>query len=187
MDIQVSLANHFLIAMPTLRDPNFYHSVTYIIEHNKEGAMGIVINQPVDLTFGQMAKQLGLEPTDGKLVDQIIYRGGPVELERGFVLHTPLGKWDSTLKVSDNIAISTSSDIVAALASGDGPSESLVALGYAGWGAGQLEQEIVDNSWLSGPADADVIFKTDVNDRWKAATKLLGVDINQISGVVGHA
>ncbi len=188
MDIQVGLANQFLIAMPTLLDPNFYHSVTYIIEHNKEGAMGIVINQPVDLTFGEMAKQLGLESdNNSQLLNQTIYRGGPVELERGFVLHEPVGKWESTLKISDNIAISTSSDIVAAIAKGEGPSDSLVALGYAGWGAGQLEKEIAENAWLSGPADASVIFKTNVKDRWKAATKLLGVDINQISGVVGHA
>jgi len=187
MDIQVSLTDHFLIAMPTMLDPNFYHTVTYIIEHNEDSAIGIVINQPVALTFGEMAKQLGLVSDDSKLLNQTIFRGGPVELERGFVLHRPVGKWDSTLKVSDNIAISTSSDVVEALAKGEGPSESLVALGYAGWGAGQLEQEMADNAWLSGPADADVIFKTNIEERWKAATKLLGVEINQISSAVGHA
>ena len=116
-----------------------------------------------------------------------MYRGGPVETERGFVLHQPIGKWESTLPVTDAIGISTSSDIIEAIASGKGPDQCLVALGYAGWGAGQLEQEMVNNAWLSGPADTRVIFDTEVERRWEEAAKLLGVDINQLTGDAGHA
>lgn len=181
------LTNQFLIAMPNLQDPNFFHSVTYICEHNEYGAMGIVINQPVNLTFGELAEQIGLTPEDDTISQQQVYCGGPVEMERGFVLHRPRGNWKSTLDVSDEIAVSTSQDIVEAMAQGKGPSDSLVALGYAGWGAGQLEREIGENSWLSGPADARIIFQTKVQKRWEEAAKLLGVDINQIVSEAGHS
>ena len=179
--------NHFLIAMPTLMDPNFFHSVTFICEHNEHGAMGIVINQPVDLILGDLAEQLHFETTDEVALLQPIYRGGPVDNERGFVLHRPLGKWESTLDITDDIGISTSNDIVSALAAGRGPRDSLIALGYAGWGAGQLEQELADNAWLSGPADARIIFETRAEQRWVEAARLLGIDINSMSGDVGHA
>jgi putative transcriptional regulator len=181
------LTNHFLIAMPTLMDPNFFHSVTYICEHNEEGAMGIVINQPADINLGDLAEHLKLGVTEKTNLTQPIYSGGPVEIDRGFVLHRPVGKWESTLDVADGIAVSTSTDIVTALAAGEGPAESLIALGYAGWGAGQLERELADNAWLSGPADARIIFDTKNEERWNAAARLLGVDINQISGDIGHA
>ncbi|WP_455203362.1 YqgE/AlgH family protein [Kaarinaea lacus] len=181
------LTNHFLIAMPRLLDPNFFHTVTYICEHNSQGAMGIVINQPVELTLGEVADHLGFPASDGQHLEQTIFRGGPVETERGFVLHKPIGTWDSTLSVTDSIGLSTSNDIVAALARGEGPSKCLVALGYAGWGAGQLEQEMVENSWLSGPADERILFETSSGDRWEAAAALVGIDIHNISGDVGHA
>ena len=181
------LTNQFLIAMPNLLDPNFFHSVTYICEHNENGAMGIVINQPVELTVDELISQIGMEKTTSDSLQQSVYRGGPVETERGFVLHQPVGNWESTLSVTDHIAVSTSNDIVEAIAAGEGPEHCLVALGYAGWGAGQLEQEIVDNAWLSGPADAKIIFETKAEQRWEAAAKLLGVDINRMTGDAGHA
>jgi putative transcriptional regulator len=187
MQKETWLTNHFLIAMPTLKDPNFFHSVTYICEHNEHGAMGIVINQPVDLILGDLADQLKFENTDEVALLQPIYRGGPVDNERGFVLHRPVGQWDSTLDITTDIGISTSHDIVTALASGKGPHDSLIALGYAGWGAGQLEQELADNAWLSGPADARIIFETRPNQRWVEAARLLGIDINNVSGEIGHA
>lgn len=181
------LTNQFLIAMPNLLDPNFFHSVTYICEHNENGAMGIVINQPVDLTLGELISQISAEQASTDLFDQSVYRGGPVETERGFVLHQPIGDWESTLSVTDVMAISTSNDIIEAIAKGIGPEQCLVALGYAGWGSGQLEQEMVENAWLSGPADARIIFDTKVERRWEEAARLLGVDINQLTGDAGHA
>ena len=181
------LANHFLIAMPNLLDPNFFHSVTYICEHNQHGAMGIVVNQPIDLTLGDLKDQLKFESVDDAALQQPIYRGGPVENERGFVLHSPMGEWESTLEISEDISVSTSQDIITAIAAGDGPDESLIALGYAGWGEGQLEQELVENSWLSGPADTRIIFETSIEKRWEAAARLIGIDINQLTGDIGHA
>ncbi|WP_455210443.1 YqgE/AlgH family protein [Kaarinaea lacus] len=181
------LKNHFLIAMPTLMDPNFFHSVTYICEHNTQGAMGIVINQPVELTLAEVVEHLGIASTEGAQLQQNVYRGGPVETERGFVLHKPIGQWESTLSVTKNIGLSTSNDIVEALAQGHGPSQCLVALGYAGWGAGQLEQELTENSWLSAPADESVLFDTDADKRWEAAAALMGIDIKQLTGDMGHA
>ncbi|WP_455201489.1 YqgE/AlgH family protein [Kaarinaea lacus] len=181
------LTNQFLIAMPNLLDPNFFHSVTYICEHNENGAMGIVINQPVDLSLGELISQIRSEQASVDLFDQSVYRGGPVETERGFVLHRPIGDWESTLPVTDVIGVSTSNDIIEAIAAGNGPDQCLVALGYAGWGAGQLEQEMVENAWLSGPSDTRIIFDTQVERRWEEAARLLGVDINQLTGDAGHA
>jgi putative transcriptional regulator len=122
-----------------------------------------------------------------RLMDQAVYRGGPVETERGFVLHQPLGNWESTLGITDTLGVSTSNDIIEAIAAGTGPENCLVALGYAGWGAGQLEQEMAANAWLSGPADARIIFETQAERRWEEAARLLGVDINQLTGDAGHA
>lgn len=187
MSEQTYLTNQFLIAMPNLLDPNFFHSVTYICEHNERGAMGIVINQPVELTIGDLVDQIGMQSNDNAMLHQPVYRGGPVETERGFVLHQPLGKWESSLPVADGIGVSTSNDIIRAIAQGNGPRHCLIALGYAGWGAGQLEQELVDNAWLSGPADAEIIFNTDSEKKWEKAAQLLGVDINQMTGDAGHA
>jgi len=173
--------------MPTLMDPNFFHTVTYICEHNDQGAMGIVINQPVELTLAEVIDHLGFPTAQAAHLQQSVYRGGPVETERGFVLHRPVGQWESTLSVTETIGLSTSNDIVEALAQGRGPEQCLVALGYAGWGAGQLEQELAENSWLSAPADENVLFDTDVDKRWEAAAALMGIDIKQLTGAIGHA
>jgi len=181
------LSNQFLIAMPNLLDPNFFHSVTYICEHNAQGAMGIVINQPVDMTVAELAEHVGEPPMPHEQGRRSVYRGGPVESERGFVLHSPVGQWESTLPVADGLGVTTSSDIIHAMAEGRGPEKSLVALGYAGWGAGQLEAEIRENAWLNGPADHAIIFDIPAEERWTAAAALIGVDINQLSGDAGHA
>lgn len=182
-----SLTNHFLIAMPALMDPNFYRSVTYIFEHNMDGAMGIVVNHPLDIELGEVFSQMNLASGDPDIVKRTVYLGGPVQTERGFVLHRPLGNWESTLSITAEIGITTSRDIVTAVANGDGPGQCFIALGYAGWGAGQLEQEISNNSWLSGPANLDVVFNTPVQTRWESAAALLGVDINTLSTEIGHA
>jgi putative transcriptional regulator len=182
-----SLANHFLIAMPSLQDPNFSRTVTYICEHTDDGAMGIVINRPSDLTLSEILDHMSLGCEDNEYGSTAIYHGGPVQPDRGFVLHSPFQDWESTMKITDNVGITTSRDILAAIAAGEGPSSSLIALGYAGWTAGQLEQEMASNTWLSGPGNLDIVYNTDFDKRWEAAAALLGVDLNLISGDTGHA
>ncbi len=187
MNGATDLTNHFLIAMPQLADPNFFHTVTYICEHNADGALGIVINRQLELTLGEVLEHMQIQTTDLEIGDRPVYLGGPVQPERGFVLHTPNGSWDSTMAITDRIGITTSRDILAAIAEGGGPDSALVALGYAGWGAGQLEQELADNAWLSGPADEQILFQHPAEERWAAAAALLGVDLNLLSGDPGHA
>lgn len=181
------LTNHFLIAMPQLADPNFFHTVTYICEHNSDGALGIVINRPLDMRLGEIFAHMGIEAADSRAMDMPVYLGGPVQQERGFVLHEPPGDWEASLKITDSLAITTSRDVLAAIANRTGPQRALVALGYAGWGAGQLEQEMADNAWLSGPADTRILFEVPDHERWRAAAALLGVDLNLLSGDAGHA
>ena len=182
-----SLANHFLIAMPSLADENFARSVTLICEHSDEGAMGIVINRLTDLHLGDIFEQLGIEQSKAANAQSVVYLGGPVQNNRGFVLHEPLGNWESTLSVTDKFGVSTSRDILEAIAENRGPEKFMVALGYAGWGAGQLEQELADNVWLCGPADYSIIFDTPWQQRWEAAAALMGIDLSQISNQIGHA
>ena len=182
-----SLKNQLLIAMPALQDPNFARTVTYICEHGEHGAMGIVLNRPTDLSLSDVLKHMEIEGGLGKAGEQIVYLGGPVEEERGFVLHTHTDPWDSTLAIDDQISITTSRDILEAMARGNGPAQTLVALGYAGWGAGQLEQEMQQNAWLSGPADQAILFDLPADQRWEAAARLLGVDVNLLSSDTGHA
>ena len=186
-----NLTNRFLIAMPTLVDPNFHHTVTYICAHNEEGAMGIVINRPLDLEFGEIIQQLNLRlraSDRSKAIRQMpIYHGGPVQIDRGFVLHKPDEEWSSSIQISADLGMTTSRDILEAIAAGEGPEHSLIALGYAGWASGQLERELKENAWLSAPVDADIIFTTPCRERWTSATALLGFDSHQISPQVGHA
>jgi len=181
------LNNHFLIAMPALADPNFFHSVTYICEHNEQGAMGIVINQPLDISLRDVFDHMDMSTSNEELGATPVYLGGPVQPDRGFVLHEPVGKWSSMLEVTDSIGVTTSRDILEALNDGNGPSRSLVALGYAGWGEGQLEHELVENAWLTCPANSAIIFDTPSENRWTAAAASLGVDINTLSDDFGHA
>tara|TARA_Y100001934_G_scaffold249423_1_gene310829 strand:+ start:98 stop:655 length:558 start_codon:yes stop_codon:yes gene_type:complete len=181
------LTNHFLIAMPSLADPNFEHTVTYICAHSEDGAMGIVINRPLEFDLGEVLTQMDLRADDRAITDRPVYQGGPVQTDRGFVLHRPAVEWDSTIKVTTDIGVSTSRDILEAISGGGGPDESLVALGYAGWGAGQLETEMAQNAWLSGPADLDIIFETPVARRWQHAAQLLGVNMTAMSNDIGHA
>lgn len=181
-----SLRNHFLIAMPGMHDSAFAHSVTYICEHSDKGAMGIVINNVMPLLVKDIFTQMELIDASG-LGDQVVYAGGPVQVERGFVLHASDTEWQSTLHISPQISLTASRDIIEALAEGRGPREYLIALGYAGWGAGQLEAEVAANSWLTLPADSNIIFNTPPEQRWTAAALPLGIDLNLISSVAGHA
>lgn len=187
MNESSSLKNQLLIAMPGLEDPNFSRTVTYVCEHNEQGAMGIVINRPSQLKLGDVLDHMGIEINSLGANEQIVYVGGPVSEERGFVLHDHTSPWDSTLDITQDISITTSRDILEAMAAGEGPNHALIALGYAGWGAGQLEDEMQANAWLSGPADPSILFDLPFGQRWEAAAKLLGVDMNLLSMEAGHA
>ncbi len=187
MSDESNLTNHFLIAMPRLEDPNFFHTVTYICEHSREGAMGIVINRPMELHLADIFDQLEIQVSSPHIAEQPVYLGGPVQSDRGFVLHDSSTRWNSTLRVTPEISVTTSLDILEAIAADKGPAKSLVALGYAGWGAGQLESELAQNAWLSGPAESDIIFNRPSQERWQAAADLLGVDLNLLSSDTGHA
>jgi len=187
MEDTKNLADHFLIAMPGLQDPNFDHTVTYVCEHSEQGTMGIVVNRPMKLQLGDMLEQLEIRPTAPGAAELPVYLGGPVQTDRGFVLHGDDRMWDSTMRITPQVSVTTSKDILEAIAHGEGPEHSLIALGYAGWASGQLDAEMGANAWLSGPADGDILFRLPARDRWLAAARLLGVDMNLLSGEAGHA
>jgi putative transcriptional regulator len=181
------LTNHLLIAMPSLLDPNFAQTVTLICEHTERGALGIVLNKPLPMRLSDVLSQMKLEASSEDIGAQPVLRGGPVNTDRGFVLHRPGGQWDHTHKVSDVIQVTTSRDVLAAMARGEGPGDALIALGYAGWEAGQLEREIRENAWTSIPVDARVVFELPFEERWMGAWRLLGIDVERLSLVAGHA
>lgn len=180
-----SLKDHFLIAMPALKDSYFQHSITYICSHDGNGAMGLIINNPAELNLDEVLEQLNITGDHGH--DCPVFLGGPIHQDHGFILHRGRGSWSSTLAVTDDIYVSTSKDILTALAQGTGPNHFKVALGYAGWDAGQLEQELLENSWLTVNASDTVLFNTPESNIYKAALKLLGVDETFLSSEAGHA
>jgi len=181
------LRDHFLLAMPGLSEGIFSHSITYICEHGESGAMGIVINQPLDLSVAEIFEHLQITPRQD-FSEIPVMAGGPVQIDHGFVLHRRCQKnWEASLKVTSDITLTTSRDILRAIADDSGPQEHLIALGYAGWAAGQLEQELAENSWLTLPANSDIIFSTPSEQRLGAAAAQLGIDMNLISGEAGHA
>ncbi|MCP5208340.1 MAG: YqgE/AlgH family protein [Hahellaceae bacterium] len=185
MDNKATYLKHqLLIAMPHMADPNFAGTVTYICEHNEHGAMGIIINRPTELTLGDVFEQMNLGPSHR---DELVYAGGPVQIERGFVIHRPKGDWQATLPIEEDICLTSSRDILTAYANNEGPVEAIIALGYAGWGAGQLEQELLGNSWLNCPADAHILFHVHYRERLAAAAAKIGVDLSLLSNQVGHA
>jgi putative transcriptional regulator len=181
------LADHFLIAMPALEDPNFQRSVTLICQHDANGAMGIVINRAADYTLAELLAQMELAADTVAGAGQPLVAGGPVQPDRGFVLHDDPREWNSTLRFGRGLAVTTSRDILVAMSGGAGPENVLVALGYAGWTAGQLEAELADNSWLTVPADHDILFRHPLERRWQAAAFSAGVDLARLTGYAGHA
>lgn len=183
----VSLTNHFLIAMPSMADPNFSRTLTYICEHNAEGALGIIVNRPTDMDLATLFERVEIPITCDKFGGLPTYFGGPVQTDRGFVLHRPAGDWQSTLRVNDDVALTSSRDILEAMGGTGEPSKVLVSLGYASWAAGQLEWELSQNAWLTVPASMDVIFDIPPEERLPAAMQLLGVDFSNLSDVAGHA
>jgi len=181
------LDGKLLLAMPNMTDPRFERSVIYICSHDESGAMGLVINKSFDnLTFSGLLDQLEID-TDGSTEDVLIHNGGPVEPGRGFVLHSADYVQDSTLIVSEKLALTATVDVLTAIAKGSGPLHTLLALGYTGWSEGQLEQEIQSNSWLTAEADDEIIFNTDLEQKWPRAMAMLGINISMLSTEAGHA
>lgn len=181
------LANQLLIALPALEDSNFARTVALICQHDDDGAMGIVVNRPSEYTIGDVFRQMGFETTDEHLSTQVVLAGGPVHPERGFVLHDGGMEWDSSMRIADGLVLTTSRDILQAMARGKGPEHAILALGCAGWGEGQLEHELTENSWLTAPADAELLFATPLESRWQAAAGRIGVDFAFLTDYAGHA
>ena len=186
-DAATPLAHQLLIASPALSDPNFSRSVTLICQHDDDGAMGVVVNRASEYTLGEVLRQMNLASHNPRLDDQVVLAGGPVHPERGFVLHDDARAWESTLEVADGLYLTTSRDILEAMAVGEGPANAVMALGCAGWGAGQLEYELGENSWLTVPADAVLLFATTVDQRWQGAAGRIGVDLSRMADYSGHA
>lgn len=181
------LNNQFLIAMPGLFDPHFFHTVTYLCQHNQEGALGIVINRPTGMKLQDIFEQMNIKSDLDWVLNTPIFSGGPVQQERGFVIHSPCQQqWDSSIATAENIMLTSSRDILEAIAQGTGPEHFLIALGYAGWSSGQLEKEITENAWLNTPCGEAILYETPVNLRWNAAASQLGIDINRLTTPAGH-
>jgi putative transcriptional regulator len=187
MDDSAWLSNQLLVAMPSLVDSNFTQTVTLICEHSERGALGLVINKPMSMKLGEVLSQMRLEPEHAAVGEKPVLRGGPMHMDRGFVLHRPGGEWDSTHRVSTAVQVTTSRDVLSAMARGSGPLDAFIALGYASWEAGQLEREILDNSWLTVPMNEHIVFDLPFADRWSAAWQMLGVESSRVSLAAGHA
>jgi putative transcriptional regulator len=183
----VNLTDHFLIAMPNMADPHFAKTLTYVCEHNDQGALGVVVNRPIDMTVQALFEQVDIKLLPKELGNQWVYFGGPVQMDRGFVLHQPVGEWQSTLAVNSELGLTTSKDILEAVGQGEGPPKILITLGYAGWAPGQLEYELAQNAWLTVPASSQVIFDLPHEERLAAAMEMLGIDFASLSEEAGHA
>ncbi len=181
------LANQLLIALPSLADTNFSRCVALVCQHDTDGAMGIIVNRASEYTLGEVFGQMGVEGGSDRLRGQAVLAGGPVHPERGFVLHDGGMQWDSTLMITDGLFLTTSRDILEAMARGEGPAHAMVALGCAGWSAGQLEQELGENDWLTAPSDAELLFALPLDARWQAAAGRIGVDFAHLADYAGHA
>lgn len=183
----VSLTHHFLIAMPAMADPNFSRTLTYICEHTREGALGVIVNRPIEMNLATLFERVDIPVETGDLSRRPAYFGGPVQTDRGFVLHRPAGQWQSSLRVGDDLALTSSRDVLMSMGKTGAPADALVFLGYAGWGAGQLEQELAQNAWLTVGADPHIVFDLPPEERLPAAMQLLGIDFSRLSDVAGHA
>ncbi|MEM7207976.1 MAG: YqgE/AlgH family protein [Pseudomonadota bacterium] len=182
------LQHHFLLSMPSMTEPNFFsHSLTYICEHDENGAMGLMVNRQLDMTVGDIFVQMDIDPGHLEIAHHRAHQGGPVDQERGFVLHSSDVNWDNTLQTGDGICVTSSREILESLAHGDGPKDAIIVLGYAAWTAGQLEHELLQNFWLTCPADSDIIFNIGIDKKLNAAAAKLGIDMSQLSTTAGHA
>ena len=183
----VNLTDNFLIAMPTLEDPYFAQSLVYICEHNENGALGIIVNRPIDMKMAELFEKIEIKLEADAVAALPVYFGGPVQLDRGFVLHRPIGFWQSTLRINEEVGLTSSRDVLSEVAARGLPSEISVSLGYSGWEAGQLEEELAQNSWLTVPAKASILFDLPPEERLPAAMQKLGISFAQLSDVAGHA
>ncbi|MEQ1742163.1 MAG: YqgE/AlgH family protein [Candidatus Nitrotoga sp.] len=184
---QLDFRHHFLIAMPAMADSPFAKTLVYVCEHNEQGALGIIVNRPTNLTLGELFDQTKIPMDKFELSNMPVYFGGPVQTDRGFVLHKPVGQWQSTLTINDNLGLTTSRDILLAVGAGLEPQNLLLALGYSGWAQGQLEHELTQNAWLTVPASEHILFELPSEERLPAAMALLGVDYASLSEYAGHA
>jgi putative transcriptional regulator len=187
MTAVIHLTDHFLIAMPAMEDPFFARSLVYIAEHNDQGALGVIVNRPIDMTLSTLFQRIELPLVSGDMDKLPVFFGGPVQTDRGFVLHRPLGKWQSTLAINAEIGLTTSRDVLESAGQAGYPSDMVVTLGYSGWGSGQLEHEISQNAWLTVPADPRILFDLPYEERLSSALELLGVDFAHLAGQAGHA
>lgn len=183
----VDLTNHFLIAMPAMADKNFARTLTFVCEHNEQGALGIIVNRPIDMSLDDLFERIDIRLDAPGFGGLPVFYGGPVQTDRGFVLHRPKGQWHSTLTVTEDIGLTSSRDILQAISETGAPNEVVISLGYAGWSAGQIEWELTQNAWLTVPADPAIIFAMPPEERLPAAMQLLGVDFANLSEVAGHA
>lgn len=183
----VNLTDNFLIAMPSLEDPYFSRALVYICEHTENGALGIIVNRPLDMTLAGLFEKIDIKLENVALAKMPVYFGGPVQLDRGFVLHRPSGQWQSTMRINEEVGLTSSRDVLDSVATAGQPSEIIVSLGYSGWEAGQLEDELGQNSWLSVPAKSSILFDLPPEERLPAAMQKLGISFAQLSDVAGHA
>lgn len=183
----LNLRNHLLIAMPSMGDPNFDHTVTLVCQHDEYGAFGVTINRALEMTVGELLGQLDIEVRDPHIAGQLALSGGPVQSEQGFVLHDGMRNWESTLRIEENLALTSSRDILTDIANGLGPEHFLLVLGCAGWSPGQLEHEIKENAWLTCPATQPILFDVPYAQRWHGAARTIGVDVNLLGVEAGHA
>ncbi|MEL0081936.1 MAG: YqgE/AlgH family protein [Gammaproteobacteria bacterium] len=186
MQADTNLTGQFLIAMPGLTEEPFFRSVCYLCQYDQQGALGLVINKPANIELGEVFLQTKITPVTDEIGAVPVYLGGPVNPGRCLVVHQPVGEWAATLQVNDEIGITGSSDVLEAIAGGEGPEDFIVCLGYAGWGPGQLDAEILRNDWLTAPADQTILFHASQGKRWEAALALIGVNPSQLSSDVGH-
>lgn len=187
MAIISSLANNLLIAMPSMNDPNFEHTVIYLCEHHEQGSVGLIINRPMQIPLGIVFEQLQIAPIVVEKNRLPLLFGGPIQPERGFVIHKQMGGWRSSLLLQDEVTVTTSNDIIRAIADGTGPKDVLVTLGYSGWTENQLEKEVMDNVWLVCPYKSEILYDVPFDERWEYAGSTLGINMNQLSSSVGHA
>ncbi len=187
MDFQSSVRHHFLVAVPSMRGTYFEQAVVYVCEHQSKGTAGLIINHPMEASLGLIFEQLHLEQVVIAQKNKPLLMGGPIQPERGFVIHRPFGQWQSSLRLDDDVTITTSNDIIRAMASDHGPQDVLVTLGFVGWQPGQLEKEIMDDQWLICPYDSSLLYNVDFDKRWNVATQMMGVNMNHFISGPGHA
>lgn len=183
----INLTDHFLIAMPAMEDTFFSKSLIYIAEHNEQGALGLIVNRPIDMSLATLFEKIDIPLEADELGRLPIFFGGPVQTDRGFVLHRPLGEWQSTMAVNQQVGLTSSRDVLQAVASQGQPRDVLVTLGYSGWSAGQLEEELGQNAWLTVPADSHILFDLPFEDKLASAMEKLGVSFTNLADGAGHA